>query len=119
MAVKMRGGAYEKVDLRGGAMVARALVKREGVGSSPTPAAKCTNRPGWCNRCLKYHDTQAPARAPSTKALVALPCGCKLKNRQGAWLSGRYAPTKLLEDGTRLCRCGKRWELLYVEIEKD
>lgn len=40
----------------------------------------------------------------------ALPCGCRLKNRQGKTISGAWAPTQLAEDGTRHCRCGILWK---------
>lgn len=36
----------------------------------------------------------------------ALPCGCKLKNKQGA---GVQSHAIVLKDGTRICKCGKRW----------
>lgn len=36
----------------------------------------------------------------------SLPCGCRLKNRQG----GNIAQDAImLKDGTRICKCGKRW----------
>lgn len=48
-----------------------------------------------------------------------LPCGCRIKNRQGATIAGPYAPTRLGPDGMRICRCGWRWmpEVRFVEVK--
>jgi len=40
----------------------------------------------------------------------ALPCGCRIKNRQGKTISGPHAPTSLTPSGMRRCRCGRYWE---------
>ncbi len=80
----------------------------------------CDTKAGWC-ACGEYHKKLSrevrafggPAKTPS-----ALPCGCVIRNQQGATISGKFAPTKLLPNGERLCRCGKRWriETRYVEV---
>lgn len=51
----------------------------------------------------------------------ALPCGCRLKNAQGAWIAGRYAPTQLNSDGTRTCRHGRTWKasVKFVEVNEN
>lgn len=46
-----------------------------------------------------------------------LPCGCLLKNAQGAWIAGKHAPTQRQPDGTRVCRHGRRWRLKCVFVE--
>lgn len=47
-----------------------------------------------------------------------LPCGCKLKNRQGAWIAGKFAPTQRRADGLRVCRHGRVWKPTceFVEV---
>lgn len=49
----------------------------------------------------------------------ALPCGCKIKNRQGKVIAGAWAPTQIAEDGTRHCRCGVLWraEVRFVKVQ--
>lgn len=76
---------------------------------------KCDAKSGWC-ACGKYH-AQRISRIDEMPP--ELPCGCRLKNAQGAWILGRFAPTKRLDDGTRACRCGKRWRLekRFVEVK--
>lgn len=44
----------------------------------------------------------------------SLPCGCKLKNKQGAAISSNAI---VLKDGTRICKCGKRWGF-FIEVRK-
>jgi hypothetical protein len=79
---------------------------------------------GWCI-CNEFHGS--PEAAGKLKLLpggesknntpIALPCGCRIKNRQGAFICGASAPTQRQPDGTLECRHGKSWVLRERFIE--
>jgi hypothetical protein len=40
----------------------------------------------------------------------ALPCGCRLRNKTGGIVMTHAI---ILKDGTRVCKCGKRWGFFF------
>lgn len=77
----------------------------------------CDTAAGWC-KCGDYH-LKAKTSADLKTIPSVLPCGCAIRNAHGAVIGGRFAPTRRLPDGSRKCRCRKRWRLekRFVEIK--
>lgn len=50
------------------------------------------------------------------RVLPPLPCGCPIvmQTEKG----GRYGRMHMLDDGTRLCPCGKMWRLSWERVTR-
>ncbi len=89
------------------------------------PPAKCDTLAGWCS-CGQYHKKErepshAPAKEKPGLPPGILPCGCRVRNAQGATITGKFAPTRLIEDGVRACRCGRKWKVhsKWIEVQGE